>query len=94
MKVVSIVDREGLAWTVASLVQELEGGQYSGQASVGVGVPGKDTGRGVYCITTSTCLCGGRGRKLFHKYLNIPLYIENDANCAMPWARDARASAL
>ena len=43
MKVASIVDREGLAWTVASLVQELAKAAnipVSDVASVGVGVPG------------------------------------------------------
>ena len=43
MKVASIADDEGLAWTVASLVQELARTvniPVSDVASVGVGVPG------------------------------------------------------
>lgn len=86
MKVASIVDREGLAWTVASLAQELAGaaGVPLGEvASVGVGVPGTvDIRAGSIAYTCNLPLRDVPLRKLFHKYLNIPLYIENDANCA------------
>ena len=86
MKVASIVDREGLAWTVASLAQELAGaaGVPMGEvASVGVGVPGTvDIRAGSIAYTCNLPLRDVPLRKLFHKYLNIPLYIENDANCA------------
>ena len=86
MKVASIVDREGLAWTVASLVQELAKAAnipVSDVASVGVGVPGTvDIRAGSIAYTCNLPLRDVPLRKLFHKYLNIPLYIENDANCA------------
>ena len=86
MKVASIVDREVLAWTVASLVQELAKAAnipVSDVASVGVGVPGTvDIRAGSIAYTCNLPLRDVPLRKLFHKYLNIPLYIENDANCA------------
>ena len=52
-------------------------------ASVGVGVPGTvDIRAGSIAYTCNLPLRDVPLRKLFHKYLNIPLYIENDANCA------------
>lgn len=102
MKVASIVDREGLAWTVASLVQELAKAAnipVSDVASVGVGVPGTvDIRAGSIAYTCNLPLRDVPLRKLFHKYLNIPLYIENDANCAalaeFPCGRGTREQAL
>ena len=86
MKVASIVDSEGLAWTVASLVQELAravGIPVSEVASVGVGVPGTvEIRSGSINYTCNLPLRNVPLRKLFHRYLSIPLYIENDANCA------------
>lgn len=81
MKVASIADDDGLAWTVASLVQELAHTvniSVSDVASVGVGVPGTVEIRSGSINYT----CNLPLRKLFHRYLSIPLYIENDANCA------------
>ncbi len=86
MKVTSIVDQESLAWTVVSLTQELAkaaGVPLSDVASVGVGVPGTvEIRSGSICYTCNLPLRDVPLRKLFHRYLNIPLYIENDANCA------------
>ena len=86
MKVASIADDEGLAWTVASLVQELARTvniPVSDVASVGVGVPGTvEIRSGSINYTCNLPLRNVRLRKLFHRYLSIPLYIENDANCA------------
>ena len=86
MKVASIADDEGLAWTVASLVQELARTvniPVSDVASVGVGVPGTvEIRSGSINYTCNLPLRNVPLRKLFHRYLNIPLYIENDANCA------------
>lgn len=86
MKVASIADDEGLAWTVASLVQELARTvniPVSDVASVGVGVPGTvEIRSGSINYTCNLPLCNVPLRKLFHRYLSIPLYIENDANCA------------
>ena len=68
MKVASIADDDGLAWTVAS---------------VGVGVPGTvEIRSGSINYTCNLPLRNVPLRKLFHRYLSIPLYIENDANCA------------
>ena len=86
MKVSSISDDEGLAWTVASLVQELARTvniPVSDVASVGVGVPGTvEIRSGSINYTCNLPLHNVPLRKLFHRYLSIPLYIENDANCA------------
>ena len=86
MKVASIADDEGLGWTVASLVQELActvNIPVSDVASVGVGVPGTvEIRSGSINYTCNLPLRNVPLRKLFHRYLSIPLYIENDANCA------------
>lgn len=86
MKVASIADDDGLAWTVASLVQELAHTvniPVSDVASVGVGVPGTvEIRSGSINYTCNLPLRNVPLRKLFHRYLSIPLYIENDANCA------------
>lgn len=86
MKVAEIANKDALAWTVASMVHELAkaaGVSLSEVASVGVGVPGTvDIRAGSIAYTCNLPLRDVPLRKLFHKYLNIPLYIENDANCA------------
>ena len=86
MKVASIADDDGLAWTVASLVQELAHTvniSVSDVASVGVGVPGTvEIRSGSINYTCNLPLRNVPLRKLFHRYLSIPLYIEIDANCA------------
>ena len=86
MKVASIADDDGLAWTMASLVQELAHTvnlSVSDVASVGVGVPGTvEIRSGSINYTCNLPLRNVPLRKLFHRYLSIPLYIENDANCA------------
>ena len=86
MKVASIADDDGLAWTVVSLVQELAHTvnlSVSDVASVGVGVPGTvEIRSGSINYTCNLPLRNVPLRKLFHRYLSIPLYIENDANCA------------
>lgn len=86
MKVASIADDDGLAWTVASLVQELAHTvniSVSDVASVRVGVPGTvEIRSGSINYTCNLPLRNVPLRKLFHRYLSIPLYIENDANCA------------
>lgn len=86
MKVASIADDDGLAWTVASLVQELAHTvniSVSDVTSVGVGVPGTvEIRSGSINYTCNLPLRNVPLRKLFHRYLSIPLYIENDANCA------------
>ena len=86
MKVSGIADPATLAWTVHALCVDLcrDGGCGMEEiASVGVGCPGAvEIRSGSILYTCNLPLRDVPLRKLFHKYLNIPLYIENDANCA------------
>lgn len=86
MKVAAITDQQSLAWTIVSLTQELAkcaGVPLNEIASVGVGVPGTvEIRSGSIGYTCNLPLQNVPLRKLFHHYLSIPLYIENDANCA------------
>ena len=86
MKVASITDQQSLAWTIVAMTQELakSAGVPLGEiASVGVGVPGTvEIRSGSIGYTCNLPLRNVPLRKLFHHYLPIPLYIENDANCA------------
>ena len=86
MKVASITDQQSLAWTIVAMTQELAkcaGVPLDESASVGVGVPGTvEIRSGSIGYTCNLPLRNVPLRKLFHHYLSIPLYIENDANCA------------
>lgn len=86
MKVASITDQQSLAWTIVAMTQELAksaGVPLDKIASVGVGVPGTvEIRSGSIGYTCNLPLRNVPLRKLFHHYLSIPLYIENDANCA------------
>ena len=86
MKVASITDQQSLAWTIVAMTQELAksaGVPLDKIASVGVGVPGTvEIRSGSIGYTCNLPLRNVPLRKLFHHYLPIPLYIENDANCA------------
>ena len=86
MKVASITDQQSLAWTIVAMTQELAksaGVPLYEIASVGVGVPGTvEIRSGSIGYTCNLPLRNVPLRKLFHHYLSIPLYIENDANCA------------
>jgi len=86
MKIASIEDSEALAWTLAQMAQDLaaDGGVPIGEiASVGVGVPGAvEIHTGTVLYTCNLPLRNVPLRRLFHRYLNLPLYVENDANCA------------
>ena len=86
MKVASITDQQSLAWTIVAMTQELAksaGVPLDEIAYVGVGVPGTvEIRSGSIGYTCNLPLRDVPLRKLFHHYLPIPLYIENDANCA------------
>ena len=86
MKVALVADPAKMAWTLYALVQKLcedIGISTEKVASVGVGVPG--TVEIHYGTILYTCNLPWRNvplRKLFHQLCPLPLYIENDANCA------------
>ncbi len=86
MKVAELTDPAKMAWTLYTLVQKLcqsAGIPLEKVASVGVGVPG--TVEIYYGTILYTCNLPWRNvplRKLFHQLCPLPLYIENDANCA------------
>ena len=86
MKIREVSDPDVLADTLVTLTEELaaQGGiAVQDIASVGAGIPGVvDIRTGSIVYTCNLPLRDVPLRKLFHKYLNIPLYIENDANCA------------
>ena len=86
MKVAQIDDQDSLAWTLVSLTQDLcraAGVPLDQVASVGVGVPGAvEIYSGSVLYTCNLPLRNVPLRKLFHRYLSLPLYVENDANCA------------
>lgn len=86
MKVASVTDQQSLAWTIVAMTRELAksaGVPLDDIASVGVGVPGTvEIRSGSIGYTCNLPLRNVPLRKLFHHYLSIPLYIENDANCA------------
>jgi len=86
VKIAQISDQESLTWALVSLTQELAestGLPLNEIASVGVGVPGTvEIRSGSLLYTCNLPLRNVPLRRLFHKYLRVPLYIENDANCA------------
>ena len=86
IKIAQIDNQESLAWAMASMTQELAeavGVPVNEIASVGVGVPGTvEIHSGSILYTCNLPLRNVPLRRLFHRYLPQPLYIENDANCA------------
>ena len=86
MKVAALTDPAKMAWTLYALIQKLcETTEIPVEriASVGVGVPGIVEIH--YGTIQYTCNLPWRNvplRKLFHQLSPLPLYIENDANCA------------
>ncbi len=86
MKVAQVDDQDSLAWTLVSLTQDLcqaAGVPLDQVASVGVGVPGAvEIYSGSVLYTCNLPLRNVPLRRLFHRYLSLPLYVENDANCA------------
>ncbi len=86
MKIARIADQEALARTMADMTRELAdaaGVPLEEIASVGVGVPGAvEIHSGSLLYSCNLPLRNVPLRRLFHKHLRMPLYIENDANCA------------
>ena len=86
MKIAQIEHQEALAWTVVSMTQDLAeaaGIPLNQIASVGVGVPGAvEIHSGSILYTCNLPLRNVPLRRLFHRYLHLPMYVENDANCA------------
>ena len=85
-KIISITDRETLALAMADMTRALAqetGTELEEIASVGVGVPGAvEIRSGSILYTCNLPLRNVPLRHLFHRHLRMPLYIENDANCA------------
>lgn len=86
MKIAQISDQEELAKTMADMTRELAKAAdvpMEEIASVGVGVPGTvEIHSGSLLYSCNLTLKNVPLRRLFHKHLRMPLYIENDANCA------------
>ena len=86
MKIASISNQEMLVRTMVDMTRELAEKvsiPLSEIASVGVGVPGAvEIRSGMLLYTCNLPLRNVPLRRLFHKHLRMPLYIENDANCA------------
>ena len=86
MKVAGISDPAALAWTFHALSVDLckdFGCELTDIFSIGVGCPGAVEIRGGSILYT--CKLPLRNvplRRLFHQLSDLPLYIENDANCA------------
>ena len=86
MKIAQIANQEELARTMADMTRELAQAANVPMeeiASVGVGVPGTvEIHSGSLLYSCNLTLRNVPLRRLFHKHLRMPLYIENDANCA------------
>lgn len=86
MKIAQIADQDELARTMADMTRELAQAACVPMeeiASVGVGVPGTvEIHSGLLLYSCNLPLRNVPLRRLFHKHLRMPLYIENDANCA------------
>ena len=86
MKIAQISAQNELAGTMADMTRELAalaGIPLEEIASVGVGVPGTvEIHSGSLLYSCNLTLRNVPLRRLFHKHLRMPLYIENDANCA------------
>lgn len=86
MKVAGIADPAALAWTIHVLSVDLckdFGCELTDIFSIGVGCPGAVEIRGGSILYTCNLpLRNVPLRRLFHQLSDLPLYIENDANCA------------
>lgn len=85
-KIAEVSDQKALVEALVALTQSLteRGGLTPEQIrSVGVGVPGAvEIHSGAVLYTCNLPLRNVPLRKIFHRYLPYPLYVENDANCA------------
>ena len=86
MKIVQIESPDALARNLARMTQELAeevGVPMEEIFSIGVGVPGVvEIRSGSLQYSCNLPFRRVPLRRLFHKYLNKPLYLENDGNCA------------
>ena len=86
MKIVQIESPDALARNLARMTQELAeevGVSMEEIFSIGVGVPGVvEIRSGSLQYSCNLPFRRVPLRRLFHKYLNKPLYLENDGNCA------------
>lgn len=86
IKIAQLSDQESLVWAMVSMTQNLAvstGTPLDEIVSVGVGVPGTvEIHSGSLLYTCNLPLRNVPLRRLFHRYFRVPLYIENDANCA------------
>ena len=85
-KIAEVSDQKALVEALVALTQSLteRGGLTPEQIrSVGVGVPGAvEIHSGAVLYTCNLPLRNVPLRRLFHQLSDLPLYIENDANCA------------
>ena len=86
LKVADLNDPHSLVEAILSLTEQLAGdvdAPLSEVASVGAGVPGAvEIRSGTILYTCNLPLQNIPLRRLFHQRLSLPLYLENDANCA------------
>lgn len=86
MKVAEVTDPAKLAWTIYALCCDMceeTGCSMEEVASVGVGCPGAvEIHSGAILFTCNLPLRNVPLRRLFHQLSPLPLYLENDANCA------------
>lgn len=86
IKMGQVEDADSLAWTLVALTQDLcrsASVSLDQVASVGVGIPGTvEVRTGTVLYTCNLSMKSVPLRKLFHRYLATPFYLENDANCA------------
>lgn len=86
MKVAEVADPAKLAWTIYAFCCDMceeTGCTLEEVASVGVGCPGAvEIHSGSILFTCNLPLRNVPLRRLFHQLSPLPLYLENDANCA------------
>ena len=86
MKVAQVADAASLAWTMHQLCLDMSaqiGSSMEQINSIGVGCPGTvEIHSGMIMHTCNLPLRNVPLRKLFHQLSSLPMYIENDANCA------------
>ena len=86
MKVAEVTDPARLAWTIYAFACDMckdTGCSMEEVASVGVGCPGAvEIRSGMILYTCNLPLRNVSLRRLFHQLSPLPLYVENDANCA------------
>lgn len=86
IKIATLTNQDALTEAMVTMTENLAkdaGVTMEDIGSVGVGVPGAVEIRGgTILYTCNLPLHNVPIRRLFHKYLRLPLYVENDANCA------------